>query len=128
MQCPKCSYNLSGCSGNTCPECGTPIALVAAPPLRFQTRLLYAGIGLILIYCMAQTVWFWSETNTFNRLVMTGGRPDPGKLAADTRIGLWATYISNLSLAAGLACVAISISQLYRRVVWLLATNNKPTE
>lgn len=122
MKCPECSYDLTGSTGSSCPECGTTYSVVASVSLKFPTRLLYVGISLILMFCVAQTVWFWRESSLLNGLIATGGQVDPAELQADVRIALWAKYVSNLCLGIGITCIAVALFHVFRRVALLLAS------
>ena len=121
MQCPKCFYELKESGTGSCPKCGAGIAVVACGSFKLATWALYIGIAFIAVFCVAQTVWFWRESNVFNMLVASGGHPDPAQLAADMRVARWARYASNLSLGIGMTCIAVALFQLFHRVVTMCA-------
>lgn len=127
MHCPECSYDLKGCSGKACPECGTAYSLIANTPQKVPYRLLYMGIGFVGLYCVAQTVWFWQELSLFNAMAIAGGSPDPLAMAGHVRIALWAHYGSNLCLGVGLTCIAIALFSTFRQVVLVLSTRDSHT-
>jgi len=46
IACPKCGYNLRGCVGKVCPECGTGLVLHLQPVLRLPVSYSLGVTGL----------------------------------------------------------------------------------
>jgi hypothetical protein len=65
-----------------------------------------AGLVLVSIYCVAQTVWFWQEVQMYRYLVMAGGSIDPVELSWWSQVALFAWYASNMSLGLGVLSLA----------------------
>lgn len=129
MICPDCRYDLSGSAGYSCPECGAKLIIMTRHPLKGASRLLKIGLALILVFCIAQTIWFWREMHMYQVFVFeTGGTPDPIDFAFDVRIIMFARYGANICLGLGLAFVTIGLGQALQRMVIALDAMDRKTQ
>jgi DNA-directed RNA polymerase subunit RPC12/RpoP len=126
MNCPTCNYDLKASSGNKCPECGSTFFLFAKNPAKPQFVLLVLGLVMIGVYCIAHTVWFLSDYESFNELIRYGGYADPVELANTYKLTMWMRYISGISLGVGLSCIAVSLFQVFRQAVITIGSGDNP--
>jgi len=120
MRCPKCSYDLRGTEGEQCPECGERVAVISRKLVKVPTWLMYAGLGLIAVYCVSETLAFRREYWDFNYALASGWRPE-GEMVAESAMAISRLrFVSNMSLWIGLMCVALSLLLMFRRVVVLM--------